>query len=141
LSAVARVFRWFDGSVLEPVTKVATVRGQARHILLGERTALNLIARCSGIATRARQYVQSAASHGWKGPVHSDQSATSHEYHIDALTALEYKCELLQVASRARGRRLLALDWWRSTVSLLAEPSTPIFSLSITIFNRSMLLL
>jgi nicotinate-nucleotide pyrophosphorylase (carboxylating) len=33
-------------------TVVATVAGPARQILLGERVALNLIARASGIATR-----------------------------------------------------------------------------------------
>lgn len=31
---------------------VAKVRGSARNILLGERPALNMIARASGIATR-----------------------------------------------------------------------------------------
>lgn len=32
-------------------TKVAIVRGKARQLLLGERVALNTLARCSGIAT------------------------------------------------------------------------------------------
>lgn len=40
-----------EGAVFEPVKHVATVRGKARHLLLGERVALNLLARCSGIAT------------------------------------------------------------------------------------------
>jgi nicotinate-nucleotide pyrophosphorylase (carboxylating) len=31
--------------------KVATVKGEARKLLLGERVALNTLARCSGIAT------------------------------------------------------------------------------------------
>ncbi len=43
-----------EGETFEPVKHVATVRGKARHILLGERVALNMLARCSGIAT---QYV------------------------------------------------------------------------------------
>lgn len=38
--------------MFEPVKHVATVRGKARHILLGERVALNMLARCSGIATK-----------------------------------------------------------------------------------------
>lgn len=41
-----------EGDVFEPVKHVATVRGKARHLLLGERVALNLLARCSGIATK-----------------------------------------------------------------------------------------
>jgi nicotinate-nucleotide pyrophosphorylase (carboxylating) len=34
-----------------------TVRGSARAVLMGERTALNFVQRLSGIATRARRYV------------------------------------------------------------------------------------
>ena len=37
----------------KPTTHVATVRGPARKILLGERVALNTLARCSGIATKS----------------------------------------------------------------------------------------
>lgn len=42
-----------EGEVFEPVKKVATVRGPARRLLLGERVALNLLARCAGIATKS----------------------------------------------------------------------------------------
>lgn len=35
-----------------PKVKVATVRGPARCLLLGERVALNTMARCSGIASK-----------------------------------------------------------------------------------------
>ena len=41
-----------EGNTFEPIKHVATVRGKARHILLGERVALNMLARCSGIATK-----------------------------------------------------------------------------------------
>ncbi|KAH8980664.1 Quinolinate phosphoribosyl transferase [Lactarius akahatsu] len=40
-----------EGDEFEPIKHVATVRGKARYFLLGERIALNLLARCSGIAT------------------------------------------------------------------------------------------
>lgn len=42
-----------EGSALpyNTKTKVAIVRGPARQLLLGERVALNTLARCSGIAT------------------------------------------------------------------------------------------
>ncbi|PRP74082.1 putative nicotinate-nucleotide pyrophosphorylase [Planoprotostelium fungivorum] len=43
---------------------VAIVRGEARKILAGERTALNILARCSGIATRARALRQTADAQG-----------------------------------------------------------------------------
>lgn len=41
-----------EGEEFDPVKHVATVRGKARLLLLGERVALNLLARCSGIATK-----------------------------------------------------------------------------------------
>jgi len=44
-----------EGDEFEPIRHIATVRGKARYLLLGERVALNLLARCSGIATA---YVQ-----------------------------------------------------------------------------------
>ena len=42
----------FEGSTVAPVQHCATVRGAVRNILLGERVALNTLARCSGIATK-----------------------------------------------------------------------------------------
>jgi nicotinate-nucleotide pyrophosphorylase (carboxylating) len=36
---------------------------------MGERTALNIIARCSGIAKLAHQLTSLAKQHGWKGQV------------------------------------------------------------------------
>jgi nicotinate-nucleotide pyrophosphorylase (carboxylating) len=41
-----------EGEEFQPVKKVAIVHGRSKDILLGERVALNIIARCSGIATR-----------------------------------------------------------------------------------------
>ena len=45
-----------DGDLLEPC-RVARVEGNARAILAGERLALNLLGRLSGIATLTRRYV------------------------------------------------------------------------------------
>lgn len=41
-----------EGETLTPTTHCATVKGPVRKILLGERVALNILARCSGIATK-----------------------------------------------------------------------------------------
>ena len=46
-----------DGEAASPGDRVATVEGNARAILTGERTALNLLQRLSGIATMTRKYV------------------------------------------------------------------------------------
>jgi len=50
-----------DGAELEPGALVATVSGSARGILLGERVALNLAQRLSGVATLTRRYVDAVA--------------------------------------------------------------------------------
>ncbi|MDF2721543.1 MAG: nicotinate-nucleotide pyrophosphorylase [Paenibacillus sp.] len=46
-----------DGAHVEKGTVLAEVSGSTRSILLGERLALNLMQRLSGIATRTRQFV------------------------------------------------------------------------------------
>lgn len=48
-------------------TKVATVTGPARGLLLAERVGLNLLARCSGIATVSRNLLLSLRSAGYQG--------------------------------------------------------------------------
>ncbi|CAG7649930.1 putative nicotinate-nucleotide pyrophosphorylase [carboxylating] [Paenibacillus solanacearum] len=46
-----------DGDRVDYGTVIAEVSGSTRSILLGERLALNLLQRMSGIATRTRQFV------------------------------------------------------------------------------------
>ncbi|WNQ11695.1 carboxylating nicotinate-nucleotide diphosphorylase [Paenibacillus aurantius] len=46
-----------EGSSVSKGTVLAVVEGRTRSILLGERLALNLMQRLSGIATRTRQFV------------------------------------------------------------------------------------
>jgi nicotinate-nucleotide pyrophosphorylase (carboxylating) len=50
-----------DGAWCEPGTEVAEVDGPARALLVGERTALNLLQRLSGIATLTRRFVDATA--------------------------------------------------------------------------------
>ena len=50
-----------DGQRVEPKQMLATVEGPTRALLTGERTALNLLQRMSGIATAADQFVQALA--------------------------------------------------------------------------------
>jgi nicotinate-nucleotide pyrophosphorylase (carboxylating) len=53
-----------EGTVVEAGTTVARVSGSKRAILTGERTALNFLARLSGIATLTRRYVDAVAGTG-----------------------------------------------------------------------------
>lgn len=50
-----------DGEAAKAGEVIATVSGNARTILTGERTALNLMQRMSGVATLTRQYVDAVA--------------------------------------------------------------------------------
>ncbi|TFK71809.1 nicotinate-nucleotide diphosphorylase [Pluteus cervinus] len=65
-----------EGDSFEPVKHVATVRGKARHLLLGERIALNLLARCSGIATKSRRIKDLARSYGYHGIIAGTRKTT-----------------------------------------------------------------
>jgi nicotinate-nucleotide pyrophosphorylase (carboxylating) len=69
LRAAARVFTLLDPAVrVEPFvgdgaavassTRLATITGPLRAILTGERTALNVLGRLSGVATATRRYVR-----------------------------------------------------------------------------------
>jgi nicotinate-nucleotide pyrophosphorylase (carboxylating) len=75
LPAVAAVFRALDPDVqvdavvdegrrLLSASVVARVEGRARAVLTGERTALNFLARLSGVATLARAFVDEVAGTG-----------------------------------------------------------------------------
>lgn len=50
-----------DGSEVQPGQVVATIDGELRGILRGERTALNFLQRMSGIATLTRRFVGAIA--------------------------------------------------------------------------------
>lgn len=53
-----------DGDAVEPGDVVLRIRGEARAILTGERTALNFLQRLSGVATLTRRYVDAVAGTG-----------------------------------------------------------------------------
>ena len=52
-----------DGQSVDANTVLATVRGNARHLLTAERTALNFMTHLSGIATATKQIVDSVAEY------------------------------------------------------------------------------
>ncbi|MEX2089923.1 MAG: carboxylating nicotinate-nucleotide diphosphorylase [Bacteroidota bacterium] len=47
-----------DGGNISDGQKIATIEGTAQALLTGERTALNILQRMSGIATRTREFVE-----------------------------------------------------------------------------------
>ncbi|KAI9207782.1 Quinolinate phosphoribosyl transferase [Polychytrium aggregatum] len=56
--------------------EIARVYGKARNLLLGERPALNMLARASGIATRARRLAKLKEQHGWTGLIAGTRKTT-----------------------------------------------------------------
>ena len=56
--------------------KLATVTGPVSHLLRGERTALNSLSRCSGVATLSRKCVQIAKDNNWHGEVAGTRKTT-----------------------------------------------------------------
>ncbi|KAF8325198.1 nicotinate-nucleotide diphosphorylase [Cantharellus anzutake] len=65
-----------EGDIFEPIKHVATVSGPARQLLLGERVALNLLARCSGIATKSRRFKAIADENGFRGIIAGTRKTT-----------------------------------------------------------------
>jgi nicotinate-nucleotide pyrophosphorylase (carboxylating) len=60
-ATVAIDWRVEEGAAAEPDTVLCTLRGPARALLTGERTALNLLQTLSGTATTARIYAEAVA--------------------------------------------------------------------------------
>jgi nicotinate-nucleotide pyrophosphorylase (carboxylating) len=50
-----------DGSFVEPGAEIVQIKGNARAILTGERTALNFLSHLCGIATLTRRFVEQLA--------------------------------------------------------------------------------
>ncbi|XP_068177550.1 nicotinate-nucleotide pyrophosphorylase [carboxylating]-like [Antennarius striatus] len=71
-------WRYQEGARLGPeaVTLTAVVKGPARCLLLGERPALNCLARASGIATRCSRLLATANALGWRGEVAGTRKTT-----------------------------------------------------------------
>ena len=61
-------FRAFvrDGDAVSVGTAIAEIKGSARTVLIGERTALNFLQRLSGIATLTSQFVEAVADYDVK---------------------------------------------------------------------------
>jgi len=57
-------------------TPVAKVSGPTRKLLVAERTALNILARCSGVASAAHAAMGIAREHGWHGKVAGTRKTT-----------------------------------------------------------------
>ena len=89
-----------------PVAHVATVRGPARKLLLGERVALNTLARCSGIATKSHRLLKVLRAAGYTNTLAGTRKTTPgfrlvekygmlvggcdpHRYDLSAMTMLK----------------------------------------------------
>jgi len=66
-----------DGARIEPGGLVMEIKGRARALLTGERTALNLLGRLCGIATMTRRYVDAARAGASRPPEIADTRKTT----------------------------------------------------------------
>ena len=65
-----------EGTMLSAICKVAYVQGKVKDILLGERTALNVITRASGIATQCKSLEKIKKAKGWHGEIAGTRKTT-----------------------------------------------------------------
>lgn len=69
-------WQYSEGDEVSPICQVARVKGPANKLLQGERTALNILTRASGIATYARELSKEVQRLGWKGEVAGTRKTT-----------------------------------------------------------------
>lgn len=74
---------WFfmEGEHLDPSTvggpvEVAYVGGKGQNVLLAERVILNVLARCSGVATKSRRVKRKLSQLGWEGYLAGSRKTT-----------------------------------------------------------------
>ena len=69
---------WFveEGAELRPICAVAKISGPVYRLLQGERTALNIVTRASGVATHTRELLQAVKEEGWAGQVAGTRKTT-----------------------------------------------------------------
>ena len=65
-----------EGQEIEPISECATVTGEIRKVLLGERVALNCLARCSGIATQTARMTRLLTEAGFRGVLAGTRKTT-----------------------------------------------------------------
>ena len=65
-----------EGQHFTPIKHCATVRGPARKILLGERVALNTLARCSGIAKKSAHLISLVREAGYPNTLAGTRKTT-----------------------------------------------------------------
>ncbi|KAK0441258.1 Quinolinate phosphoribosyl transferase [Desarmillaria tabescens] len=65
-----------EGDTFGPLRTVATVKGKVRNLLLGERVAVNILARCSGIATQSKKIKDLARGYGYNGIIAGTRQTT-----------------------------------------------------------------
>lgn len=84
-----------EGDYIETDSKVAVakVEGPARNILLAERTALNLLARGSGIATQSYKTIKLARESGYKGIIAGTRKTTPGLRRLEKYSMLVGGCD------------------------------------------------
>ncbi|NQU04995.1 MAG: carboxylating nicotinate-nucleotide diphosphorylase [Calditrichaeota bacterium] len=75
-----------DGKSVEPGTEIARIKGKFWAILVAERTALNILGRCCGIATLTDKYVKAVA--GTKAKITETRKTAPGLRYIDKASVL-----------------------------------------------------
>ena len=132
-----------EGEALAPPRAVAVVRGPARAVLLGERTALNILARASGVATAARGLAGLGAAAGWHGEVAGSRKVTpgafrlvekyallvggasTHRMDLSQMVMLKGACARAAAAAAAAATTTTAAAACLSGRGRMAPPGTP----------------
>ncbi len=69
-------WKYKEGDRVKEKERVAIIKGPANKVLQGERTALNVLTRASGIATHARELSDIAKELNWKGEIAGTRKTT-----------------------------------------------------------------
>ncbi|AET38307.1 nicotinate-nucleotide diphosphorylase (carboxylating) Ecym_2592 [Eremothecium cymbalariae DBVPG len=89
-----------EGEYLDPSESsegklpVADVRGEAKNLLMAERTALNILSRCSGIATASHNIITLARKAGYQGIIAGTRKTTPGLRRLEKYSMLVGGCDM-----------------------------------------------
>ncbi len=109
-----------DGIQIKKFQKLASISGNARAILSGERTALNILQRMSGIATLTHKYVVAACG---KTRIYDTRKTTPllrefEKYAVRCGGGFNHRFDLAEMAL-VKDNHLAAVEDWGSAVKQL----------------------
>ena len=130
-----------DGNAVKSGEKIAEIRGNTRKILMGERTALNLLQRMSGVATITKKFVNKV-SHTKSIIVDTKKTTPGlrilEKYAVTRASGINYRFNLSD-GIMLKDNHIDADGWIKNAVKKIRENSSLVRKIEVETENIDMI--